>query len=423
MESSGRSTISRPGRGRLLREHRVVAPVAAPGGTGLGGDPRRRTRSPGTTAARRSPRASGCCRATRRCSPTTWRRTRRSSRRRRSTRRRPCCCLLRPCDVAGLRALDAVMRWDYIDEPFEARRAATLLVALGCDDAAVAGDLLLRRRRGRSALGPGGRRHDRADRRAGRARFRVCALTEAGRAAWPGAPKPLAEAAARRDRPRRGRHRSTWTCGAAPGCASTSTTRSGSRSSEACVGCGTCAYVCPSCHCFDVVDEGDWRRGERVRNWDSCAFGHFTAHASGHNPRPRAVDALPAAHLPQVRLLPRQVRPPALHRLRPLRRRLPRRHGPDRGAAGVRAGEGGEVPDEALHAAPDGDRWRSGRKRPTSRRSSCASSIRSRRSGSPSSPASSASTRSSARASRPSASPRRRPGRTTSSAPSAPSAR
>jgi ferredoxin len=53
-----------------------------------------------------------------------------------------------------------------------------------------------------------------------------------------------------------------------------------------CVGCGACSYLCPTCHCFDIVDEGMWNRGERRRNWDCCSFGAFTLHASGHNPRP-----------------------------------------------------------------------------------------------------------------------------------------
>jgi sulfhydrogenase subunit beta (sulfur reductase) len=54
----------------------------------------------------------------------------------------------------------------------------------------------------------------------------------------------------------------------------------------ACLGCGACAYTCPTCHCFDIIDEGNTSRGERVRNWDSCQFTQFTLHASGHNPRP-----------------------------------------------------------------------------------------------------------------------------------------
>jgi ferredoxin len=49
----------------------------------------------------------------------------------------------------------------------------------------------------------------------------------------------------------------------------------------ACVGCGACAYTCPVCHCFDMVDEHQ----ERSRNWDACQFPMFTLHASGHNPR------------------------------------------------------------------------------------------------------------------------------------------
>jgi ferredoxin len=53
-----------------------------------------------------------------------------------------------------------------------------------------------------------------------------------------------------------------------------------------CLGCGACTYVCPTCHCFDLTDEGSAFQGERRKNWDACQFDHFTAHAGGHNPRP-----------------------------------------------------------------------------------------------------------------------------------------
>ncbi|MHC1636015.1 MAG: 4Fe-4S dicluster domain-containing protein [Candidatus Methanospirareceae archaeon] len=53
-----------------------------------------------------------------------------------------------------------------------------------------------------------------------------------------------------------------------------------------CIGCGTCAYLCPTCHCFDIQDEVTVIRGRRVRVWDSCMFPEYTLEASGHNPRP-----------------------------------------------------------------------------------------------------------------------------------------
>jgi len=53
-----------------------------------------------------------------------------------------------------------------------------------------------------------------------------------------------------------------------------------------CLGCASCIYQCPTCHCFDIVDEATWNCGQRVRNWDSCSFSQFTRHGSGHNPRP-----------------------------------------------------------------------------------------------------------------------------------------
>ncbi|MFO7951614.1 MAG: 4Fe-4S dicluster domain-containing protein [Bacillota bacterium] len=55
---------------------------------------------------------------------------------------------------------------------------------------------------------------------------------------------------------------------------------------QACLGCGTCTYVCPTCYCFDVEDFGHEYKGVRFRCWDSCMYGHFTIMAGGHNPRP-----------------------------------------------------------------------------------------------------------------------------------------
>jgi sulfhydrogenase subunit beta (sulfur reductase) len=43
-----------------------------------------------------------------------------------------------------------------------------------------------------------------------------------------------------------------------------------------CVDCGVCTFLCPTCHCFDIQDEGRPDEGSRVRLWDSCASQDFT---------------------------------------------------------------------------------------------------------------------------------------------------
>lgn len=53
-----------------------------------------------------------------------------------------------------------------------------------------------------------------------------------------------------------------------------------------CVGCGTCTYLCPTCHCFDIQDESTLTKGARVRVWDTCMNPEYTLQASGYNPRP-----------------------------------------------------------------------------------------------------------------------------------------
>ena len=54
---------------------------------------------------------------------------------------------------------------------------------------------------------------------------------------------------------------------------------------QKCLACGTCTYLCPTCHCFDISDEVKGKDGIRLRNWDSCMFPLFTKETSGHNPR------------------------------------------------------------------------------------------------------------------------------------------
>ncbi len=53
-----------------------------------------------------------------------------------------------------------------------------------------------------------------------------------------------------------------------------------------CISCGACTYLCPTCYCFNITDEQNREKGERLRTWDACMFQHFTLEASGHNPRP-----------------------------------------------------------------------------------------------------------------------------------------
>ncbi len=54
--------------------------------------------------------------------------------------------------------------------------------------------------------------------------------------------------------------------------------------SEACIGCGTCTFVCPTCQCYDIRDYDTGNGIKRFRCWDSCMYSDFTQMAHG-NPR------------------------------------------------------------------------------------------------------------------------------------------
>ena len=55
--------------------------------------------------------------------------------------------------------------------------------------------------------------------------------------------------------------------------------------SSACIGCGTCTFVCPTCQCFDIEDFKDGNKVRRYRCWDSCMYSDFTIMSAGQ-PRP-----------------------------------------------------------------------------------------------------------------------------------------
>ena len=181
-----------------------------------------------------------------------------------------------PCDAVAFPILDKIFNWDYTDEFYNRRRAATTVVTFACTthdaqcfcttvglapDSPRGSDILL------------------SDRNDGT--FAVHALTEKGHALIPdteqyaAAAQPPAEQPAVKFDP----------AAVAAFARAHFDDPFWAAQSLACIGCGACAYTCPVCHCFDIVHEGNALQGACVRNWDACQFPLFTQHASGHNPR------------------------------------------------------------------------------------------------------------------------------------------
>ena len=53
--------------------------------------------------------------------------------------------------------------------------------------------------------------------------------------------------------------------------------------SEACLGCGACTFVCPTCQCFDIRDFKTQNGAIRFRCWDSCMYSDFTQMAAANS--------------------------------------------------------------------------------------------------------------------------------------------
>ncbi|MHC1738029.1 MAG: 4Fe-4S dicluster domain-containing protein [Ignavibacteriaceae bacterium] len=188
---------------------------------------------------------------------------------------------IKPCDAAGIPVLDKVFNWDYKDEFFNSRVNNSVIIGLACSysdpqcfctsvnlnpDSTKGSDLFL------IPVDNSG--------------FRLQVITEKGSAflkefgaleetSGPAHPKKSTVPYKKFDYDKvknwlDNNFQSDFWKG----------------KGELCLGCAQCAFVCPVCHCFDIIDEScGYECGRRVKNWDACQFGLFTKHASGHNPR------------------------------------------------------------------------------------------------------------------------------------------
>jgi ferredoxin len=182
----------------------------------------------------------------------------------------------RPCDAAALPILDHVFNWDFRDEFYNRRRAATAVITLACshhDENCFCTSV---------GLNPSSEcGSDALLLELGNGSYEVRCITDRGRALFGGkleksdqvgkadsGPEKKFDAQAIRAFVTQHFEDPFW-----------------KEHALTCMGCGTCAFTCPTCHCFDIVDAGPAAGNARFRTWDSCQFSTFTAHASGHNPR------------------------------------------------------------------------------------------------------------------------------------------
>lgn len=71
-----------------------------------------------------------------------------------------------------------------------------------------------------------------------------------------------------------------------------------------CLNCGTCTYLCPTCHCFDIQSKTRGEKGIKFRCWDSCMYKEYTLMAGGHNPRPTKKERVRQRFLHKLQYMP-----------------------------------------------------------------------------------------------------------------------
>lgn len=72
-----------------------------------------------------------------------------------------------------------------------------------------------------------------------------------------------------------------------------------------CLNCGGCTFVCPVCHCFNIVDLGV-PDGERIRCRDTCILSGFSRMTSGVNPRKTPGERMHNWYLDKFEYIPKK---------------------------------------------------------------------------------------------------------------------
>lgn len=188
------------------------------------------------------------------------------------------------CDAAAFDIIDHVFKWDYLDDPYLNRRANATLFALACtalqqdcfcDRISYAEDgvdavayplegyylVKVQTEKGRKLVE---RYRDLFGDEDGDAEAAIKTFREKAGTAKK---EPLLESA--RAGLEKAFEHADWEILA-----------------STCIGCGICTYTCPTCHCFDIQDEGSAVGGRRLRTWDHCTGRTFTA-MPAHQPRDR----------------------------------------------------------------------------------------------------------------------------------------
>jgi sulfhydrogenase subunit beta (sulfur reductase) len=167
------------------------------------------------------------------------------------------------CDLQALWYLDQVFADDL---PYQKRRARSLVVAMPCEPEAecrcdpqlmpVAGDLFLDQEQV-WALSP-----------SGEASLLACGASDAAKSPlpWPTGnteQRPLLT----EEQYRSAADAEIW-----------------AEAAQGCLACGACSVVCPTCYCFDMLDETATDGSvTRCRSWDNCFFAEHARVAGGHD--------------------------------------------------------------------------------------------------------------------------------------------